>query len=92
MTSPLEIEILKYCSFQCSRRQERIADRLLLGTRKVKDHLEDLCVDWSILLKYILKKLGEIVDWINSPQDRNKWRSDLNAVKIIQVPRKQGIS
>jgi len=37
-----------------------------------RDHLEDPCVDGRIILKWILKKRGGGMGWIDLAQDRAK--------------------
>lgn len=52
-----------------------------------RDHLEDLDVDWRIILKYIFQthRIGGM-DWINLFQDRNKWRAVVNTVMKTRFP------
>jgi hypothetical protein len=45
-----------------------------------RDHLEDLGVDGSIILKCIFKKWNGGMDWIDMAQDRDRWRAVVNAV------------
>jgi len=45
----------------------------LVGNPKERDHLEDIGVDYTIILKWVLKYVGwEGVDWIDVAQDRDK--------------------
>jgi len=50
---------------------------------KVKDQLEDLGVDWRIILKLIG---SEVVDWISLAHVRYKWRAVVNTVMNIHIP------
>ena len=43
--------------------KKRVQD--LLGNWQKSDHLEDICVDGSIILKWLLKKWDKGTDWIN---------------------------
>jgi hypothetical protein len=49
--------------------------------------LEDLGVDWRIILKSGLKEIGwGIVAWIHLAQDRDKWWVLVITVLNLQVP------
>jgi hypothetical protein len=48
-----------------------------------RDHLEDKGLDGRIILTCNFRT-G--VDWIDRAQDRDKWRSLVNAVRNIWVP------
>jgi hypothetical protein len=43
------------------------------------DHLEDPVVDGRIMLKCVLEKWDEGMDWINLAQNRDRCRSVVNA-------------
>jgi len=45
-----------------------------------RDPLEVLSVDGRIILKWIFKKSGGVMDWIDLVPDRNRWRALVNAV------------
>jgi hypothetical protein len=45
-----------------------------LGSPKGRHHSEDLGVNGTIILKSILRKWGDSVDWIYLAQDRDRWR------------------
>jgi len=50
------------------------------------DNLEDLGVDWKIILKWIFEKLGVGgLDWIAVARERDRWRAFVNAVMNIRV-------
>ena len=50
-----------------------------------RDHLEDPCVDGRIILKWILKKRGGGIGWIDLVQDRDNWWTLLDAVMNLRV-------
>jgi hypothetical protein len=51
-----------------------------------RDHLEDAGVDGKIILRWIFRKLGGGMDWIDLAQDRDRYRSLVNAVMNLRVP------
>jgi uncharacterized protein YjcR len=53
--------------------ERRGAYRLWWGNMRERDHLEDLGVDRSIILKWMCKKWGGCMDWIDLAQDRDQW-------------------
>jgi hypothetical protein len=56
------------------------------GNLKEIEHLEDLDVDGSIVLKSVLKKsIGRA--WTDLTQDRNKWTAFVNGVMNLRVPK-----
>jgi hypothetical protein len=48
--------------------------------------MEELGVDWWILLKWILENGDGGIDWFNLAQDRDRWRADVNAIMNLLVP------
>jgi hypothetical protein len=54
------------------------------GNLKETDHLKDLRIDGRIL-KWILQKQLESVDWISLAQDTNNWLAVLNTLMNLQV-------
>jgi hypothetical protein len=42
-------------------------------------------VDGRIILKWILKRLGGGIDWIDLAQDRDRWRALLYTVMDLRV-------
>jgi hypothetical protein len=53
-----------------------------------RDRLEDPGIDGKITLKWILKKWigrGGDIDWIDLAEDRNRWRTLVNAVMNLRV-------
>jgi hypothetical protein len=50
------------------------------------DHLKDPGVDGRVILKWIFKKGGGGMDWIDVAQDRNGWWAVVNAVMNLRVP------
>jgi hypothetical protein len=57
-----------------------------LGNLRKRDHLEDLGVDASIILKCIFKKWNGGMDWIKLAQDRESCRALVNAAMNLRVP------
>jgi hypothetical protein len=52
----------------------RIKNYILVGKHEGKDHLEDLGVEVTIILKRMLKEIEqEVVDWIHLGQERDQW-------------------
>jgi hypothetical protein len=52
--------------------------------------LEDPGTDGRMILKLILEKREEGIDWIDLAQDRDKWRALVNAVMYLRVPQNAG--
>jgi hypothetical protein len=50
-----------------------------------KDYLEDLSVDWRIILKWIFKTWDGGMDWIDVAQDRGRRRAVVNSVMSVRV-------
>jgi hypothetical protein len=50
------------------------------------DHLEDPDVDGRIILKWVFKKWEGNMDWIDTAQDRDRWRAVVSAVMNLRVP------
>ena len=54
---------------------------------KVKDQLEEVCVDQMTLLKYISRKIGcEGVHWIDPAEDTDNWRALVRTEMNFRVP------
>ena len=54
---------------------------------KERDHLGDPGVDGRIILIWIFRNRDvEVMDWIELPQDRDRWRALVSAVMNIRVP------
>ena len=64
----------------------RSAFRDLMGRPERKSHVVDLDVDGRKMLKFIFKKLGGVMDWIELAQDRDRWTAPVNAVMDFWVP------
>jgi hypothetical protein len=65
----------------------RNAYNILVGKPEGKNHLEDLGVDGSITLEWILVKRGwKGVNWIHLAQVKNQWRALVNRVMNLRVP------
>jgi hypothetical protein len=48
--------------------------------------LEDPGVDGRIILRWIFRKGVGGMDWIDVPQDTDRWRALVNAVMNFRVP------
>jgi hypothetical protein len=48
-----------------------------------KDHLENMGVNWRIILERILG--WDVVDWIHLAQDRYRWQALVNTVMDLRV-------
>jgi len=55
------------------------------GNLKERDHLEDLGIDGTIILKYIFKKWDEVMDWFDLAQDWDRWWALVNAVMNLSA-------
>jgi hypothetical protein len=51
-----------------------------------RDCLGDTFVDGRIILRWIFKKWGVFMDWIDIAQNRDRWRTLVNAVMNFRVP------
>jgi hypothetical protein len=59
---------------------------MLVGKPEGKRSLEDLGVDGSIILEWILGKWGDGADWIQLAQDRDEWPAVVNTAMNFRVP------
>jgi hypothetical protein len=48
--------------------------------------LEDQGIDRRIILKWMLEKWDEGMNWIDVAQDRKRWRAVVNAVMNLRFP------
>jgi len=62
----------------------RGAYRVLVGKLEGKRHWGDLGIDGWIILGWISRRWD--VDWIGLAQDRDRWRTLVNAVMNLWVP------
>jgi hypothetical protein len=57
-----------------------------LGDLREGNHLGNPRVDGRTILKWIFKKWDGGMDWIELAQDRDRWRTLVNAVMNLWVP------
>ena len=57
-----------------------------LGNLRERAHLEDVGLDGRIILKWIFKKWGGGMYWIDLARDRDWWRDLANMVINFRVP------
>ena len=62
------------------------------GNLREGDHLEDIGLRGRIILKWIFKKMGWGVDWIDLAQDRDEWRAVLNKAMNLVFPSDEGLT
>jgi len=55
------------------------------GNLKDRGHLEGPGVDGRIILRWIFRKWVGGMDWIDLPQDRDRWQSFVNAAINLLV-------
>ena len=56
------------------------------GDLREGDNLEDLSVDWRMILKRIFKMWNEGMEWIDLAQYSDRWRDFVTAVMTLGVP------
>ena len=56
------------------------------GNLKERDHFGDPGIDGRIILRCIFRKWDGGMDWIELAQDRDRWRTLMNAVMNFWVP------
>jgi hypothetical protein len=60
-------------------------ERCIQGFGGGKDHLKDPGVGGRVILKWIIEKCVEGIDWIDPAQDRDRWRAVVNSVMNLRV-------
>ena len=51
-----------------------------------RDHLEERGVDGRIILRWIFRKWGGGIDWLDLVTDRDRWLTLVKAVMNFRVP------
>jgi hypothetical protein len=74
--------------------EDKHTQKTFVGTQRVKDYLEDVSIDWRMILKYICKKQDDrvSVNWINVALDRNQSWALMNMVITFKFHKIPGIS
>jgi len=62
----------------------------LWGNPKARDHLENRGIYWRIILKWIFRKGGGSLGWIDLCQNRERWRAVVFPVMNLPVPQNAG--
>jgi hypothetical protein len=60
------------------------------GNLRERDHLEDVCVDGKILLKWISRSGTGGMYYIDLAQNEDRWRTLANVVMNLRVPQNAG--
>jgi hypothetical protein len=55
------------------------------GGLRERGHLEDLGIDGRLILKWIIKNWDGDMDWIDLVQDRERWRTLVNAAMNTRI-------
>jgi hypothetical protein len=56
------------------------------GGEEERDHWEDQHVGGWTILKWILERGWDGVDWMDKAQDRDQWRGLVNMILNLRVP------
>ena len=75
-------EIGRACSVHGGR--EKVNTGFWWGNLRERDHLEEVSLDWRVILKRIFKKWGGVMDWIYLAQDRDMRRAVVNTVRNLR--------
>ena len=60
------------------------------GKLRERDHVQDLGVDGRVNLKWVFKLWDEGMGWIDLAQDRDRWRTFVNAVTKLRFQENGG--
>ena len=69
----------------CGCHGEKIYAYIILIWQSERYHLEDLGIYWRIILKWVIIKYWESVDWVNVTEDMGQWCAVVNKVMNLLV-------
>jgi hypothetical protein len=80
-----------WAEYEAGIRQTKNIHKILIEEPEEKrDYLRNRDVEWKTILKWILKKRCEIVNWIQMAQDRVQWRDHVKTVMNLRALWKAG--
>ena len=81
---------MRWAKHVASKGKRGGAYRILVGSLRERDHLEESGVDGRKILRLILRKCNGGVEWIDLAQYRDGWRALVNAVMNVLFPSNEG--
>jgi hypothetical protein len=80
----IKSRILRWAGHVARMGESRGAYRVLVGSFKEGDHLENGGIDGRIILKWILQRWDGGTDSIDLAQDMGRWRAVVNAIMNLR--------